>query len=138
MVIIFKFPVKMLVIIILEERAQHVPLVLPMGNANIAVLQSTLRVIYHVHAWSCPHFKCIKLYYEICDRLVCDKCCGKTLACGHRCSGVCGEPCLTICPLCHGKKFKKKLELATFNEGNLYEHLDKKFLSNLRVNKFYP
>jgi hypothetical protein len=74
-------------------------------------------------AWNCPHFKCTKLCHEICDRPVCNKRCRNTLACGHQCFGVCGEPCLTICPLCQRKNFNKKLNLATFSDKKQYIQL---------------
>ena len=74
-------------------------------------------------AWSCPHFKCTKLCHEICDRPVCNKRCRNTLPCGHQCFGVCGEPCLSICPLCQRKKFNKKLKLATFSDKKQYVQL---------------
>ena len=74
-------------------------------------------------AWSCPHFKCTKLCYEICDRPVCNVRCEKILACGHQCFGACGELCLSVCPLCQRKKFNKKLKYTTFSEEKLYIQL---------------
>ena len=100
-------------------------------------------------AWSCPHFKCTKLCYEICDRPVCNKRCGNVLTCGHQCFGVCGEPCLSICPLCQRKKFNKKLKLATFSDTKLYiqlpcdhiltiEFLDKSVSEQLKTKRVLP
>ena len=99
--------------------------------------------------WSCPHFKCTKLCYEICDRPVCNKRCGNVLTCGHQCFGVCGEPCLSICPLCQRKKFNKKLKLATFSDTKLYiqlpcdhiltvEVLDKNVSEQLKTKRVLP
>ena len=60
--------------------------------------------------WNCPHHRCSKLCHEICDRPPCDKRCIGKLHCGHQCPGVCGEPCLTVCPECEPKKFKPLLQ----------------------------
>lgn len=57
-------------------------------------------------AWACPHHRCKKLCYELCSR---QRCCEKLLNCGHQCFGVCGEPCLTVCPDCNEKEFKQHL-----------------------------
>ena len=59
--------------------------------------------------WVCPHYHCDKKCSELCNRPRCDERCGKLLNCGHRCHGVCGEPCLTICLDCNEKEFKKHL-----------------------------
>lgn len=37
--------------------------------------------------------------------------CKKLLKCGHRCIGICGEPCLRICSQCHKDKFKELQEI---------------------------
>ena len=60
--------------------------------------------------WNCPHYRCSKLCHEICDRPPCDKRCIGKLHCGHQCPGVCGEPCLTVCPECESQKFKPLLQ----------------------------
>ena len=60
--------------------------------------------------WNCPHHRCSKLCHEICDRPPCDKRCIGKLHCGHQCPGVCGEPCLTVCPECEPQKFKPLLQ----------------------------
>ena len=73
--------------------------------------------------WSCPHHSCTKLCYEICDRPICNERCELNLKCGHQCFGVCGDPCLPVCPKCQLKKFTKKLKLATFNAKCLYYEL---------------
>eukprot|EP00919_Chromeraceae_sp_WS-2016_P033760 GHVR01079868.1.p1 GENE.GHVR01079868.1~~GHVR01079868.1.p1 ORF type:complete len:930 (+),score=210.99 GHVR01079868.1:1392-4181(+) len=44
-------------------------------------------------AWICPHFRCTLLCYEKCNRPPCNASCDVTLECGHRCVGLCGEPC---------------------------------------------
>ena len=55
------------------------------------------------------------------------------LTCGHQCFGVCGEPCLNICPLCQRKKFNKKLQLATFSDNKLYIQLPCDHIFTLEV-----
>ena len=73
--------------------------------------------------WSCPHHSCSKLCFEICDRPACNKRCELELRCGHQCFGLCGEPCLSLCPKCHSRRFKKKLKLTTFHTKCLYYEL---------------
>ena len=76
--------------------------------------------------WSCPHYQCHKLCHEVCDRPPCDERCQMKLNCGHQCFGICGEPCLSFCPLCpkERKKFLGKLkEAKQFNEDVLYFQL---------------
>ncbi len=65
-------------------------------------------------AWKCPHYQCTMLCHEACNRPPCNQRCQHKLKCGHQCFGVCGEPCLTLCPLCpKGRKaFKKQLKQA--------------------------
>ena len=69
--------------------------------------------------------------------------------CGHQCFGACGEPCLTICPLCQRKKFNKKLKLATFSDKEIYiqlpcdhiltvECLDKDISKQLQTREVLP
>ena len=62
--------------------------------------------------WNCPHFACSKSCSEICDRPQCNSRCDQKLKCGHRCYGVCGEPCLSSCPDCRLKHFNKRLKFA--------------------------
>ncbi|KIK93721.1 hypothetical protein PAXRUDRAFT_828683 [Paxillus rubicundulus Ve08.2h10] len=51
--------------------------------------------------WTCPHYICPVPCGSVCARFPCDRRCEKTLACGHRCSSVCGEDCkIQVCPLC--------------------------------------
>ena len=57
--------------------------------------------------WSCPHHKCTKLCHEICDRQPCDNKCPRLLGCGHQCVGLCGEPCIEVCPECDPESFSK-------------------------------
>lgn len=46
-----------------------------------------------------------------CDRLPCDQRCAKVLSCGHRCPGVCGEPCAEgYCHQC-SDKFEARVDL---------------------------
>ena len=57
--------------------------------------------------WRCPHFVCKKLCFEPCDRPRCNKPCPKPLQCGHRCIGLCGEPCPDKCRICHCDEVKE-------------------------------
>uniref|UniRef100_A0A8C2WIA0 Zinc finger NFX1-type containing 1 n=1 Tax=Cyclopterus lumpus TaxID=8103 RepID=A0A8C2WIA0_CYCLU len=50
--------------------------------------------------WQCPHQSCSKLCHEPCDRLPCNQPCAKTLTCGHRCIGLCGDKCPNKCRIC--------------------------------------
>ncbi|KXZ55297.1 hypothetical protein GPECTOR_3g432 [Gonium pectorale] len=59
-------------------------------------------------SWSCVHQgSCGAPCGAPCDRLPCDERCSKLLSCGHRCPGLCGEPCPTadycVHPDCRGK-----------------------------------
>ena len=78
--------------------------------------------------WNCDHFKCSQPCHAPCDRPRCNKPCSKRLPCGHHCSGVCGEPCLTVCWECSEKKFTAKLCIhrrSTFRfEANRFIELD--------------
>uniref|UniRef100_A0A672NNV5 Zinc finger NFX1-type containing 1 n=1 Tax=Sinocyclocheilus grahami TaxID=75366 RepID=A0A672NNV5_SINGR len=47
--------------------------------------------------WQCPHHSCTKLCHEPCDRPPCSVPCNNTLPCGHRCIGLCGDPCPKKC-----------------------------------------
>ena len=78
--------------------------------------------------WRCPHFKCSKLCYEMCNRPKCDKHCRKRLRCGHPCFSLCGEPCLTPCPLCESKLFEEKLCVGKFSKSTTYYKLDCKHI----------
>ncbi len=74
--------------------------------------------------WNCEHFECSKLCHEMCERPRCDQRCQKKLKCGHQCYGLCGEPCLTLCPQCHLRRFQTKLKSANhFNRKKLYYEL---------------
>ena len=56
-------------------------------------------------SWNCPHFKCTKKCYEMCNRPRCNHPCKQILQCRHPCIGICGEPCPRVCRIC--KKQKK-------------------------------
>ena len=64
---------------------------------------------HDVCRWNCLHFQCEKECREECDRPPCNEPCDGFLPCGHQCPGICGEPCLSICPTCHRAEFVKKL-----------------------------
>ena len=74
--------------------------------------------------WICPHFACSRTCSEMCDRPRCDVRCDQKLKCGHRCYGVCSEPCLSSCPICKLKNFNKKLKFVdSFSQEMLYYQL---------------
>ncbi|XP_078674224.1 NFX1-type zinc finger-containing protein 1-like [Branchiostoma floridae x Branchiostoma belcheri] len=51
--------------------------------------------------WRCQHFQCTRRCGEPCNRPPCNRPCRRKLRCGHRCIGLCGEPCPTKCRVCH-------------------------------------
>ncbi|RUS16781.1 LOW QUALITY PROTEIN: hypothetical protein BC937DRAFT_90815 [Endogone sp. FLAS-F59071] len=62
--------------------------------------------------WECLHGERCPLPCGVpCNRLPCNKRCGKTLDCGHRCPSVCGEVCPSkkFCVLCADEKTKDML-----------------------------
>ena len=74
--------------------------------------------------WSCTHHECGKLCFENCDRPPCEERCTKRLSCGHLCHGLCGEPCLSLCPQCRLRNFNKKLKSpGHFEAGCAYYEL---------------
>ena len=79
--------------------------------------------------WACPkncrHPKtCSKACYEHCDRDPCNKNCAEVAECGHRCVGLCGEPCITLCPLCNPEQFASQHKLSKpFSLGDRYIQL---------------
>ena len=76
--------------------------------------------------WNCSHHQCNKLCHEVCERPQCNERCENRLKCGHRCYGLCGEPCLTFCPECKRRDFNKhfKEEQSNFDPTNLYVQLE--------------
>ena len=72
--------------------------------------------------WQCYHHKCYKQCSENCDRLQCDIRCNLLLRCGHRCHGLCGEPCMNVCPECDRSKFNNFLS-GNFHRGSKYYQL---------------
>lgn len=59
-----------------------------------------------------------------CNRLPCDERCPRTLDCGHRCPGLCGEPCPeAYCQICStkGEARVDLLEFKTYSEIDLDE-----------------
>lgn len=52
-------------------------------------------------SYQCPHSKCSKKCFEVCDKTPCNLPCPKLLACGHSCVGICGELCPPHCRICH-------------------------------------
>ncbi|XP_060086142.1 NFX1-type zinc finger-containing protein 1-like [Ylistrum balloti] len=51
--------------------------------------------------WTCKHFTCTKLCCEPCERPRCNKSCKNKLKCGHKCIGMCGEKCPSLCRVCN-------------------------------------
>ena len=78
--------------------------------------------------WSCPPEckepkRCTRPCSEQCDRPVCDQKCSKILNCKqHRCIGLCGEPCINICPHCEHSKFKLKSS-SPYSDKQVYIQL---------------
>ena len=74
--------------------------------------------------WNCAHFACSKTCADICNRPRCDEYCQQKLKCGHQCYGLCGEPCLSICPKCQLKSFNNKLKSpSSFDRNERYYQL---------------
>jgi len=49
----------------------------------------------------CPHNQCTAKCSQPCTGKLCSKPCRLLLQCGHACIGLCGEPCPTLCRVCH-------------------------------------
>ena len=74
--------------------------------------------------WNCIHYECELTCSEMCTRPICNERCQLKLKCGHQCFGLCGEPCLRLCPDCQRKKFKQKLKFqGEFTKDNQYYQL---------------
>ena len=56
---------------------------------------------------SCDHFKCNNACSDLCDHPPCNEPCNKFLKCGHKCIGICGEPCPRLCRTCDRTKVTK-------------------------------
>ena len=57
--------------------------------------------------WSCQHYKCTRRCFESCNRQRCYHPCPHINKCGHKCIGVCGEPCPNVCDICDEEKFSQ-------------------------------
>ncbi|KAI5644349.1 AAA domain-containing protein [Phthorimaea operculella] len=55
----------------------------------------------------CRHGACTRRCGEPCSRAPCDEACARRLPCGHRCRGLCGEPCPDICNVCRPDDFPR-------------------------------
>ena len=62
--------------------------------------------------WKCIHYHCTSKCGQPCNRPRCNAPCTKLLQCGHRCIGLCGEDCPTLCRVCD------KEEVRTIFFGN--------------------
>jgi hypothetical protein len=51
--------------------------------------------------WTCRHHSCDLKCYLPCTRPPCNVPCSNILPCGHRCVGLCGEPCVPWCAICN-------------------------------------
>ena len=74
----------------------------------------------------CPSSKrCTNLCHEECNRDPCNEHCPRMMQCGrHRCIGLCGEQCITVCPHCNISQFRHHLALSdTYSEGEAYIQL---------------
>ena len=66
-----------------------------------------------------------------CSRLPCDLRCEKTLECGHRCPGVCGENCPTskFCEICAPDDVKEQSQYILY----FYKYCDFMILSYFNI-----
>ena len=53
----------------------------------------------------CPHTQCEMTCSEPCSADPCSQPCDLILRCGHRCVGLCGDPCPNKCKSCHPEEF---------------------------------
>ena len=67
--------------------------------------------------WQCEHHSCNKICSEPCKRPRCDEPCKKQLECGHRCIGLCGEPCPNVCRVCN-KEIVQEIFFGTEDESD--------------------
>ena len=74
-------------------------------------------------SWNCPHYKCTKNCYEMCNRPRCDHPCKQILQCRHPCIGICGEPCPRVCRICNKQKTFYKWCVSTPKNENRYIQL---------------
>ena len=74
--------------------------------------------------WKCKHKKCTKLCWEICNRDRCNEpCTRKICQFGHRCIGLCGEPCPKLCRICDKNKVTELFFGTEDEEGALFIEL---------------
>lgn len=69
-------------------------------------------------ARKCVHERCTKRCSDNCNASPCTTPCQEVLACGHKCIGLCGDPCPYLCRVCHCSDFK-----GSDNENNCYVQL---------------
>jgi hypothetical protein len=67
--------------------------------------------------WQCKHHSCNEICSEPCKRPRCDEPCKKHLECGHRCIGLCGEPCPNVCRVCN-KEIVQEIFFGTEDESD--------------------
>ena len=106
------------------ERIRALHLICSHNISKITCMQDMRYTCDKPCEWNCAHYKCNKTCSEVCTRPRCNKRCEQRLKCGHQCYGLCGEPCLSICPKCEQERFTKKLQsTGPFKEGDLYYQL---------------
>ncbi|XP_047195262.1 NFX1-type zinc finger-containing protein 1 [Hippoglossus stenolepis] len=70
-------------------------------------------------ARQCRHQRCSRLCHEPCDHPPCTQPCPKTLGCGHKCIGLCGDKCPRKCRFCNQDEVK---EIFFGTEGDAEAH----------------
>ena len=83
--------------------------------------------------WNCPHYTCKLTCSDLCKRPRCNIPCSRRLPCGHRCLGLCGEPCPDACPICNYKWLKRiHLYKPSTNDMLLIQLIDCRHLVEYR------
>ncbi|PQE06276.1 NFX1-type zinc finger-containing 1 protein [Rutstroemia sp. NJR-2017a BBW] len=76
-------------------------------------------------SWSCPHRGRCPLPCAVpCELLPCSERCANMLACGHRCSSICGEVCpeVAYCQICAPQNVKEMV--VDFILSSTFEEID--------------
>ncbi|KAJ2949110.1 hypothetical protein O0L34_g6049 [Tuta absoluta] len=68
----------------------------------------------------CRHGACTRRCGEPCSRPPCDEACARRLPCGHRCRGLCGEPCPDICNICRPDDFPRDFLGDEYNKKDKF------------------
>ncbi|XP_067131479.1 NFX1-type zinc finger-containing protein 1-like [Centruroides vittatus] len=83
---------------------------------------------YDQCAWACSHYRCSKQCWEECDRGLCERDCPLTLTCGHRCVGICGETCPSLCSVCNPEMYENYVlpecgQILELNCGHMFNRI---------------